>query len=76
MDQTSINTSNHLQTRRLVWERECGDEAIVNKTNKQGNSYRPDWCQSVASAFSGDGVGWLVGWFVGWLASPEFQSSP
>ena len=65
VEQTLINTNNHLQTRRLVWESGCGDEAKINKTNKQGSSYRPDCCQSFASAFAGDGVGWLVGWLVG-----------
>ena len=53
VEQTSINTSNHLQTRELVWERGCGDEAIVNKANKQGSSYRPDWCQLLSSRLPG-----------------------
>ena len=45
VDQTPINTNNHLQRQRLVWESGCRDETIINKTNKRSSSYRPGWCQ-------------------------------
>ena len=45
VDQTPINTNNHLQRQRLAWESGCRDEEIINKTNKRSSSYRPGWCQ-------------------------------
>ena len=45
VDQTPINTNNHLQRQRLVSESGCRDEAMIKKTNKRSSSYRPGWCQ-------------------------------